>query len=226
MHGVKTDGTTDHRCADPAALAPAIPACSDHSAHAPGQEVDIREAEDIPAQPTNISLWLQEWLKDNQDKEERHSMGKRQNSNAMDLSAVNLALGLTAEGEGTMSLSQNHSLNAYLDNVSSGMQRQAPSPISPQQPMNTNAANGGNGGGGMNGMGVGMPMSAGQQMDINFLYQKLTELGEVLKDNREKTQGIVASAEELAVSCIIPHISQSLENHRLIGSNEPKCVRC
>lgn len=45
-----------------------------------------------------------------------------------------------------------------------------------------------------------MPISAGQQMDVNFLFQRLVELGEVLKENREKTQGIVAGAEELAVS--------------------------
>ena len=43
-------------------------------------------------------------------------------------------------------------------------------------------------------------MIAGQQMDVNFLYQKVVELSEVLKDNREKTQAIIASAEELAVS--------------------------
>lgn len=60
-----------------------------------------------------------------------------------------------------------------------------------QQQINSN----GNGAG-MN----GMPMIAGQQMDVNFLYQKVVELSEVLKDNREKTQAIIASAEELAVS--------------------------
>ena len=43
-------------------------------------------------------------------------------------------------------------------------------------------------------------MIAGQQMDVNFLYQKVVELSEVLKDNREKTQAIITSAEELAVS--------------------------
>lgn len=43
-------------------------------------------------------------------------------------------------------------------------------------------------------------MIAGQQMDVNFLYQKVVELSEVLRDNREKTQAIIASAEELAVS--------------------------
>lgn len=56
--------------------------------------------------------------------------------------------------------------------------------------------NGNGNGAGMN----GMPMIAGQQMDVNFLYQKVVELSEVLKDNREKTQAIIASAEELAVS--------------------------
>ena len=60
-----------------------------------------------------------------------------------------------------------------------------------QQQINSN----GNGAG-MN----GMPMIAGQQMDVNYLYQKVVELSEVLKDNREKTQAIIASAEELAVS--------------------------
>ena len=72
--------------------------------------------------------------------------------------------------------------------------RLAPSPMQAQQ------ANGN--GAGMNGMNVGMPMSAGQQMDVNLLYQKVVELSEVLKENREKTAGIVAGAEELAVCAI------------------------
>ena len=46
----------------------------------------------------------------------------------------------------------------------------------------------------------GLPMAAGQQADVNFLFQKLVELSEVLKENREKTAGIIAGAEELAVS--------------------------
>ena len=56
--------------------------------------------------------------------------------------------------------------------------------------------NGNSNGAGMNG---GLPMIAGQQMDVNFLFQKVVELSEVLRENREKTQGIVAGAEELAV---------------------------
>jgi hypothetical protein len=78
-----------------------------------------------------------------------------------------------------------------------GGPRLAPSPMAspPQHQVN------GNGNGvGMNGMSVGIPMNAGQQMDVNMLYQKVMELSEVLKENREKTQGIVAGAEELAVS--------------------------
>lgn len=74
--------------------------------------------------------------------------------------------------------------------------RSAPSPMASQPPLQVN----GNGNGaGINGMGVGIPMNAGQQMDVNLLYQKVMELSEVLKENREKTQGIVAGAEELAV---------------------------
>ena len=56
-----------------------------------------------------------------------------------------------------------------------------------QQPPNGNGMN-------------GMPMLAGQQMDVNLLYQKVCELSDVLKENREKTQVIVKKAEELAVS--------------------------
>ena len=80
-----------------------------------------------------------------------------------------------------------------------GVPRLAPSPIA-QQPQHQINSNGN--GVVMNGMNVGVPMSAGQQMDVNMLYQKVVELSEVLKDNREKTQGIVAGAEELAVSAM------------------------
>lgn len=83
-----------------------------------------------------------------------------------------------------------------VNNLGAGP-RSAPSPMAPQPPIQVN----GNGNGtGINGVNVGMPMNAGQQMDVNMLYQKVMELSEVLKENREKTQGIVAGAEELAVS--------------------------
>lgn len=75
---------------------------------------------------------------------------------------------------------------------SSSGPRLAPSPMAQQQPQMNNNGNGA----GMN----GMPMAAGQQADVNFLFQRVVELSEVLKENREKTAGIIASAEELAVS--------------------------
>ena len=75
--------------------------------------------------------------------------------------------------------------------------RLAPSPIggSPQGQGNAN----GNTGPAMN----ALPMAAGTQMDVNFLYQKVVELSEVLRENREKTQSIVGAAEELAVCNIL-----------------------
>ena len=77
------------------------------------------------------------------------------------------------------------------------VQRQAPSPMQQGQQGGNNGVNGA--GQVMNGMGAGMPVNAGQQMDVNMVYQRLMELSEVLKENRERTQGIVAGAEELAV---------------------------
>jgi hypothetical protein len=80
------------------------------------------------------------------------------------------------------------------------MQRQSLSPNMAQQQGNGNG-NGPNGAGvSLNGMAGSMPVNAGQQMDLNMVFQKVMELSEVLKENRERTQGIVASAEELAVS--------------------------
>lgn len=88
------------------------------------------------------------------------------------------------------------STNQNLSNGSA--QRQAPTAMTQQQVNNNGTTNGV--GGAMNGMGVAIPTPAGQQMDVNLVFQKLVELSEVLKDNREKTQGIIAGAEELAVS--------------------------
>ncbi len=79
--------------------------------------------------------------------------------------------------------------------------RLAPSPLSQQPQHQINNSTNGNGIG-MNGLNMGMPMNAGHQMDVNMLYQKVVELSEVLKENREKTQGIISSAEELAVSSL------------------------
>ncbi len=83
-----------------------------------------------------------------------------------------------------MSVNTNNAFPSFLDNNTRGP---------PTQQVNGN-------GGPMNGMNLSMPMNAGHQMDVNMLYQKVLELSEVLKENREQTQGIVAGAEELAVS--------------------------
>ena len=62
------------------------------------------------------------------------------------------------------------------------------------------AASNGNNLPGMNAMA---PVLAGQQMDVNVLYQKVVELSELLRENRERTAAVVNGAEELAVSCRI-----------------------
>lgn len=82
-----------------------------------------------------------------------------------------------------MSVNSNNLFPSFLDNNS----RPPPS-----QQVNGN-------GGPMNGINLNMPMNAGHQMDVNMLYQKILELSEMLRENREQTQAIVAGAEELAV---------------------------
>ena len=114
---------------------------------------------------------------------------------------LNVALGQSRDGRSTMTLNAaNGSFPSFLESPAGNgpVQRQAPSPMQQGQQGGNNGVNGVVQG--MNGMGVGMPVSAGQQMDVNMVYQRLMELSEVLRDNRERTQGIVAGAEELAVS--------------------------
>ena len=107
--------------------------------------------------------------------------------------------------------SNNVGFPSFLDtssNSNNTVPRLAPSPITQQQQQQINS----------NGNGAsmnGMPMIAGQQMDVNFLYQKVVELSEVLKDNREKTQAIVASAEELAVSTPYKAVKSSMPQFSL-----------
>lgn len=81
--------------------------------------------------------------------------------------------------------------------------RQSPSPSPQHTPGQVN------GGGGMAGMNMGMPMNAGHQMDINYLWEMVQELSEVLKYNREMTKGIISSAEEIMV-CLFFSILFSL----------------
>ncbi|MCJ1381842.1 hypothetical protein MMC17_004954 [Xylographa soralifera] len=131
---------------------------------------------------------------------------------------LNIALGLSRDGRGTMSLNAtNGSFPSFLESPAGNgpVQRQAPSPMQQGQQGGNNVVNGV--GQAMNGMGVGMPANAGQQMDVNMVYQRLMELSEVLRDNRERTQGIVAGAEELATRAVANGASPSLQeaNHEV-----------
>lgn len=95
--------------------------------------------------------------------------------------------------------------SSYGDNQGSssmpGTPRQSMSSPMPHTPGQMN-------GGGMPGMNGGMPMNAGQQMDLNHLYSMVLELSDVLKNNREVTKSIVTSAEEIMV-CLLPLPSNS-----------------
>ena len=71
------------------------------------------------------------------------------------------------------------------------------------QQVNGNAPlNGGMNGLGGPGAGPGLPMSAGQQMDVNMLYQRVLELSDVLRENRARTTGIIQGAEELSTRAV------------------------
>ena len=132
-------------------------------------------------------------------------------------------LSLTLDGSGQITpTAANNMFPSFLDtnssnssNSGSNTSMQRSSPLAPQQQQNqvngTGSGMNGIGGGMSSGMG-GLPMNAGQQMDVNMLYQKVVELSEVLRDNRERTQGIVAGAEELAVSKLFPD-SGNVPNH-------------
>lgn len=89
------------------------------------------------------------------------------------------------------------------------MSRQSMSP-SPQQMNGGGGVGNGNGGSSNGGVGPGaalgnnnmmngLPMNAGHQMDLNNLYDMVVEFSDILKNNREMTRGIVASAEEIMV---------------------------
>ena len=119
-------------------------------------------------------------------------------SHHIDLPAVNEALVKFQE----MSVSNANMFPAFLDNSPSSnnlaaLPRQSP-PSMAQHQVNPQV-NGGGGMNGMNGMNVGLPMNAGHQMDLNILFNQVEELSQLLRENREKTQAIIASAEELAV---------------------------
>lgn len=131
-----------------------------------------------------------------------------------DCAPINIGLALDLNAQSSMALNNNNPPpnnihSNFLESPVAGnnatnnvMPRLIASPLSQQPQHQINNNNNGNGIG-MNGLHMGLPMNAGHQMDINMLYQKVVELSEVLKENREKTQGIISGAEELAV-CALP----------------------
>ncbi|KAK4693781.1 hypothetical protein P7C71_g3678, partial [Lecanoromycetidae sp. Uapishka_2] len=110
-------------------------------------------------------------------------------------------------------MANNNILPSFLDSTGprgpqQQQQQQQPQPQQQQsQQQNMNNGNGNGNGAGMN----GMPMIAGQQMDVNFLYQIVIDLSEALKENREQTAGIIAGAEELAQRAAANGASPSLQ---------------
>lgn len=119
-----------------------------------------------------------------------------------DLSDLILALQTALDFNSRVLENMTNNFPSFLDTSpgtgsSSSVPRLAPSPIAQQQQQQQQQQINNNGNGAaMN----GIPIAAGQQADVNFLFQKVLELSEVLKENREKTAGIIAGAEELAVS--------------------------
>lgn len=77
-------------------------------------------------------------------------------------------------------------------NNASPTTRQAPSPTS-------SLASGQNSMNGSMSSSIMAPLPIGHQQDLNFLYRQMQELGEILKSNREKVNGITQAAEEVMV---------------------------
>ncbi|RAL11099.1 uncharacterized protein BO97DRAFT_444044 [Aspergillus homomorphus CBS 101889] len=97
----------------------------------------------------------------------------------------------------------------YVDNAGAGpnmanVPRQSMSPAMPHTPGQVNGA-------GLPGMNGGMPINAGQQMDLHHLYDMVLELSEVLKNNRETTKSIVTSAEEIMKRSVAEGVSPNIQ---------------
>lgn len=45
------------------------------------------------------------------------------------------------------------------------------------------------------------PLPVGHQQDLNYLFSQIQELSTILKDNRERVNGLTAQAEQVAVRC-------------------------
>ena len=112
--------------------------------------------------------------------------------------------------------------NSSTSGPNSSMQRPAPMASQQQQHQVNGTGSGMNGiGGGMSNGSGGLPMNAGQQMDVNMLYQKVIELSDVLRENRERTQAIVAGAEELATRAAANGANPSLQEADAEISGKP-----
>lgn len=98
----------------------------------------------------------------------------------------------------------------YADNSQSPSSSASPTPRQLMSPV-PQAAGQGN----VVGMPGGMPMNAGHQMDLHHLYDMVVELSESLKTNRDITQNIVGSAEEIMVSSSCIHLHTLAYNRQL-----------
>ncbi|KOC11721.1 hypothetical protein AFLA70_99g002742 [Aspergillus flavus AF70] len=91
---------------------------------------------------------------------------------------------------GFFSSSVDNASNASNQSNMTNVPRQSMSPAMSHTPSQVNGA-------GIAGMNAGIPLNAGHQMDLHHLYDMVLELSEVLKNNRQMTQSIVSSAEEV-----------------------------
>ena len=101
-----------------------------------------------------------------------------------------------------------NSFPGFLD--TSGGNNVGSSPRSSPSPTAQHAANQVNGNG-IHSYGA-TPLPAGHESDLQYLYQGFLALSEQLKQNRELTNGIVRSAEEVMVNCLSKCYTDSATN--------------
>lgn len=119
------------------------------------------------------------------------------------LESLNRDFEAVARSMNTGTTSDSGSFSSGVDNAGNqsnmtNVPRQSMSPAMSHTPSQVNGA-------GIAGMNAGIPLNAGHQMDLHHLYDMVLELSEVLKNNRQMTQSIVSSAEEVMV-CLAPTI--------------------
>lgn len=99
-----------------------------------------------------------------------------------------------------------------ITSSASPITRQAPSPTSSLAMSTNNSVNGSVAGAGV----MSNPLSMGHQQDLNFLYRQMQELGEILRSNRDKVNGITLAAEEVMVR-LVPRMSEGALSLMLIA---------